>query len=303
MLEINAAPDRRDLNEVHARAAAEAGVHDPGRLRRALGAQPRAHEVRGLDRAAGLAGASAGGQHSAVGGVRRVAQARAIGPETAGIECDEGGPPSGGTLQRVHPGSDREGGPLICCMLDWISAAGGWITACSMRAGSASRSVWRRPTRMAWMASRVVSIGALGRSGCGGDGVDDGRAVRPRHIGALWLGGRARRRGQGQGLGAVGVQDRSDRCVGAGRALAPRSGAGDLAARFAVRQERERARWRLHLVKHRSALKHRVHSALMSFGHACPVSDLFGVRAVSCSPGWTSPDPWRATCWPRGADR
>ena len=26
MLEINAAPDRRDLNEVHARAAAEAGV-------------------------------------------------------------------------------------------------------------------------------------------------------------------------------------------------------------------------------------------------------------------------------------
>ena len=26
MLEINAAPDRRDLNEIHARAAAEAGV-------------------------------------------------------------------------------------------------------------------------------------------------------------------------------------------------------------------------------------------------------------------------------------
>src|ERR671916_18700 len=30
---------------------------------------------------------------------------------------------------------------------------------------------------------------------------------------------------------------------------------------FQVRQERERARWRLHLVKHRSALKQRVHSA------------------------------------------
>ena len=29
---------------------------------------------------------------------------------------------------------------------------------------------------------------------------------------------------------------------------------------FAQRQERERARWRLHLVKHRSQLKHRVHS-------------------------------------------
>ena len=30
-----------------------------------------------------------------------------------------------------------------------------------------------------------------------------------------------------------------------------------------VRQERERARWRLHLVKHRSMLKHRVHAQLM----------------------------------------
>ena len=41
MLEINAAPDRRDLNDVHARAAAEAGVPiliDSD----AHGAQPRA---------------------------------------------------------------------------------------------------------------------------------------------------------------------------------------------------------------------------------------------------------------------
>jgi transposase len=46
---------------------------------------------------------------------------------------------------------------------------------------------------------------------------------------------------------------------------------------FEVRQERERARWRLHLVRHRSALKNRVHSSLMAFGHNNPVSDLFGV--------------------------
>ena len=39
-----------------------------------------------------------------------------------------------------------------------------------------------------------------------------------------------------------------------------RSGAGDLAARLRVRAERERARWRLHLVKHRSTLKQRVHA-------------------------------------------
>src|SRR5687768_3220480 len=37
--------------------------------------------------------------------------------------------------------------------------------------------------------------------------------------------------GLGQGAGPVGGQDRSDRRLGAGRAVPPRSGAGDLAAR------------------------------------------------------------------------
>jgi transposase len=45
---------------------------------------------------------------------------------------------------------------------------------------------------------------------------------------------------------------------------------------FAQRQERERARWRLYLVRKRSSLKHRIHAQLLAFGHACPVSDLFG---------------------------
>jgi transposase len=63
---------------------------------------------------------------------------------------------------------------------------------------------------------------------------------------------------------------------------------------FHVRQERERARWRLHLVKHRTALKQRVHSALMQFGHACPVSDLFGVAGRELLDRLDLPDPWRA---------
>jgi transposase len=63
---------------------------------------------------------------------------------------------------------------------------------------------------------------------------------------------------------------------------------------FAQRQERERARWRLHLVKHRSQLKHRVHSALMCFGHACPVSDLFGVAGRQLLARLDFPDPWRS---------
>ncbi len=41
---------------------------------------------------------------------------------------------------------------------------------------------------------------------------------------------------------------------------------------FELRAERERARWRLFLVRKRSSLKHRVHAQLMAFGHPCPVS-------------------------------
>jgi transposase len=63
---------------------------------------------------------------------------------------------------------------------------------------------------------------------------------------------------------------------------------------FQVRQERERARSRLHLVKHRSMLKQRVHSALMCFGHACPVSDLFGIKGRELLERLDFPDPWRS---------
>ena len=45
-----------------------------------------------------------------------------------------------------------------------------------------------------------------------------------------------------------------------------------------VRGARERARFRLHLVRHRSSLKQRVHAVLLTHGKPCPVSDLFGVR-------------------------
>jgi transposase len=63
---------------------------------------------------------------------------------------------------------------------------------------------------------------------------------------------------------------------------------------FAVRGERERARWRLHLVKHRSSLKQRVHSSLMAFGHPCPVSDLFGAQGRRLLERLDFPEPWRS---------
>ena len=43
-----------------------------------------------------------------------------------------------------------------------------------------------------------------------------------------------------------------------------------------IRRERELARFRLHLVRHRTTLKNRIHAALIAFGHPCPVSDLCG---------------------------
>lgn len=43
-----------------------------------------------------------------------------------------------------------------------------------------------------------------------------------------------------------------------------------------LRRERERARFRLHLVKHRTSLN-RIHSTLIAFGHQRSMSDLFGV--------------------------
>jgi transposase len=62
----------------------------------------------------------------------------------------------------------------------------------------------------------------------------------------------------------------------------------------AVRAERERARFRLHLVRHRVALKNRVHASLVTFGVPCPVSDLFGQRGRRLLDRLAVPDPWRS---------
>ena len=63
----------------------------------------------------------------------------------------------------------------------------------------------------------------------------------------------------------------------------------------AVRAERERARWRLHLVRHRVALKNRVHASLVAFGRPCPVSDLFGVGGRGLLARLGLPEPWAGT--------
>jgi transposase len=60
-----------------------------------------------------------------------------------------------------------------------------------------------------------------------------------------------------------------------------------------VREERELARFRMHLVKHKSALKNRVHSTLINFGRACPVTDLFGAEGRRLLERLDVPEPWR----------
>jgi transposase len=61
-----------------------------------------------------------------------------------------------------------------------------------------------------------------------------------------------------------------------------------------VREERELARFRLHLVKHKSALKCRIHSTLINFGKPCPVTDLFGVEGRELLQRLEVPEPWRS---------
>jgi transposase len=59
-----------------------------------------------------------------------------------------------------------------------------------------------------------------------------------------------------------------------------------------VRGERERARFRLHLVRHRTSLKNRVHATLLTHGVPCPVSDLFGVSGRALLERLELPEPW-----------
>ena len=61
-----------------------------------------------------------------------------------------------------------------------------------------------------------------------------------------------------------------------------------------VRAERERARFRLYLVRQRVRLKQRVHSTLMAWGRPCPVSDLFGARGRELIGRLEVPEPWRS---------
>src|SRR6266568_340355 len=62
-----------------------------------------------------------------------------------------------------------------------------------------------------------------------------------------------------------------------------------------VRAERERARFRLHLVKHRSSLKNRIHAILFQHGVPNTSSDLFGSAGRALLASLRLPEPWAST--------
>lgn len=62
-----------------------------------------------------------------------------------------------------------------------------------------------------------------------------------------------------------------------------------------VRAERERARFRLHLVKHRSALKNRIHAILFQHGIPNRHSDAFGAGGRRMLEQLQLPEPWSST--------
>jgi transposase len=61
-----------------------------------------------------------------------------------------------------------------------------------------------------------------------------------------------------------------------------------------LRRERELSRFRLHLVKHRTSLKNRIHATLLTFGQQRPVSDLFGTGGRQLLSELEIPQPWQS---------
>jgi transposase len=126
-----------------------------------------------------------------------------------------------------------------------------------------------------------------------GDRVDDWREDRPRHLEQQGWSVEIADAQKVKGLAPLACKtDKIDSMVLAvlsHRDLVPAIWLPDPA----VREERELARFRLHLVKHKSALKNRIHSTLINFGKPCPVTDLFGREGRWLLARLQVPEPWR----------
>lgn len=103
-----------------------------------------------------------------------------------------------------------------------------------------------------------------------------------------------------KGAGAVGVQDRPHRCVGARRAIASRSGSGDLAARFRAASGARASP--LAAASGQASLGAKAPRALDADDVRARLSGQRPLRklpAGSCWCAWISPTRGAPMCWPR----
>ena len=110
----------------------------------------------------------------------------------------------------------------------------------------------------------------------GRDRVDERRPLRPRPARARRLGRRYRGALEASRDRDARLQDGHDRTWWLAELARLQLVPEIWLPEPAVRAEREQARFRLHLVKHRSALKNRIHAILFQHGVPSPTSDLFG---------------------------
>ena len=180
----------------------------------------------------------------------------------------------GGSLRVVHQEQPR-GGPFQCCTLVWISVASVSTSTCSTRQARRS-SHGQAPTATVCAASPPAFRAIGSRCGRRSSRMTGARFVHDQLELAGWEVEIADAQ-KVKGLAPLACKtDRIDAWV-----LAELPGASWPAIWLpdpTVRAERERARFRLHLVRHRSSLKQRVHATLLTHGKPCPVSDLFGTR-------------------------
>ena len=156
-----------------------------------------------------------------------------------------------GDTLRVFTEERARGGPCSCCTLDWISVASGSTSACSPRRARSSGEL-AVAARRRWPARPGGAGRAVRGAGARGDRVDDRRAVRARHARSSYgwevLIADAQKV---KGLAPLACKtDRIDARVLAvlsQRDLVPAIWLPDPR----VRRERELARFRLHLVKHK----------------------------------------------------
>ncbi len=200
----------------------------------------------------------------------------------------------------VSSTSEPKEAPRICCTLVWISVVGGWITGrvdyCLLDEDGERVEVGAAPADADALAGLVRLVELRHGPGPVSAVIESMNGARFVHDTLERLGWEVQIADAQRVKGLAPLACKTDRIDAwvlaelSRRDLVP----AIWLPSFAQRQERERARWRLHLVKHRSALKQRVHSELMAFGHTCPVSDLFGVRGRELLERLEFPEPWRS---------